>query len=76
MLHGMKPLQMETTGLALVLLAALAAWLAFVVWWQPTQIVSGRQFEFPDSQSYWELGQHMASRSLGLGEARPQPPLK
>ena len=60
MLHGMKPLQLETTGLALVLLVALAARLAFVVWWQRTQIGSGQQFEFPDSQSYWELGQHMA----------------
>jgi Dolichyl-phosphate-mannose-protein mannosyltransferase len=55
----MKPLQLETTGLALVLLVALAARLAFVVWWQRTQIVSGKQFEFPDSESYWELGQHM-----------------
>jgi 4-amino-4-deoxy-L-arabinose transferase-like glycosyltransferase len=50
----------ETTRLSLVLLIALAARLAFIVWWQRTQIVSHQQFEFPDSQSYWELGQHLA----------------
>jgi 4-amino-4-deoxy-L-arabinose transferase-like glycosyltransferase len=56
----MKPLQLEIARFLLVLLIALAARLAFVVWWQRTHIASDQQFEFPDSQSYWELGQHMA----------------
>jgi 4-amino-4-deoxy-L-arabinose transferase-like glycosyltransferase len=50
----------EMARLALVLAVALAARLGFVVWWQRTQIVQSQQFEFPDSQGYWELGQHMA----------------
>jgi 4-amino-4-deoxy-L-arabinose transferase-like glycosyltransferase len=50
----------EMARLALVLAVALAARLGFVVWWQRTQIVDSQQFEFPDSQGYWELGRHMA----------------
>lgn len=50
----------EMARLALVLAVALAARLGLVVWWQRPQIVQSQQFEFPDSQGYWELGQHMA----------------
>jgi 4-amino-4-deoxy-L-arabinose transferase-like glycosyltransferase len=50
----------EMARLALILAVALAARLGFVVWWQRTQTFDSRQFEFPDSQGYWELGQHMA----------------
>src|SRR5262245_12149144 len=59
-LHGMKPLQREIVRFLLVLLIALTARMAFVIWWQRTHITHDQQFEFPDSQSYWELGQHLA----------------
>jgi 4-amino-4-deoxy-L-arabinose transferase-like glycosyltransferase len=56
----MKPLQREIARFLLVLLIALTARMAFVVWWQRAHITDDQQFEFPDSQSYWELGQHIA----------------
>src|SRR5882757_4014909 len=66
----MKPFQQETLRVALVLAIALAARLAFVVWWQRTHLASAEEFEFPDSPSYWELGQHMArGESYQFGNA-------
>jgi 4-amino-4-deoxy-L-arabinose transferase-like glycosyltransferase len=56
----MKPMQREAICLSLVLLIALTARLAFVVWWQRTLVTTNQRFEFPDSESYWELGQHLA----------------
>ena len=56
----MKPLQREIARFLLVLLIALTARMAFVIWWQRAHITDDQQFEFPDSQSYWELGQHIA----------------
>jgi 4-amino-4-deoxy-L-arabinose transferase-like glycosyltransferase len=56
----MRLYKREMSRLALVLVIALVARLAFVAWWQQTQNLSDRRFELPDSQSYWELGQHMA----------------
>jgi 4-amino-4-deoxy-L-arabinose transferase-like glycosyltransferase len=50
----------EMARLALIIAVALAARLVFVVWWPRTQTFDSRQFEFPDSQGYWELGRHMA----------------
>ena len=51
----------ETTRLALVVLLALTARLAFVGWWQQTHVREPQQFEFPDSASYWELGHDIAA---------------
>src|SRR3990172_7030577 len=51
----------ETTRLALVVLIALVARLAFVGWWQQNHLGDTRQFEFPDSVTYWELGQDLAA---------------
>jgi 4-amino-4-deoxy-L-arabinose transferase-like glycosyltransferase len=51
----------ETTRLALVVLLALTARLAFVGWWQPTHVRDPKQFEFPDCVGYWELGHRLAA---------------
>ena len=57
----MSVLRHETSRLALVVLIALTARLAFVGWWQQTHVRDPQQFEFPDSRGYWELGQHLAA---------------
>ena len=51
----------ESTRLALVVLLALAARLAFVGWWQQTHVRDAHEFELPDSAGYWELGHHLAA---------------
>lgn len=47
--------------LALVLCVALFLRIAFACWWQWGHLPDGQPFEFPDSESYWELGQSIAT---------------
>ena len=49
----------DATRLALVVLFALVVRLVFVGWW--TLARDPQAFEFPDSASYWELGQRIAA---------------
>lgn len=47
--------------LAMILLAAFVARVAFAYWWQFHHLPADQKFEFPDSESYWELGQRIAT---------------
>ena len=44
---------------AAILMLALAVRLAAAVWWQQ-RLPEGQRFGFPDSESYWQLGQALA----------------
>ncbi len=46
--------------LVAILAAALVLRLAAGVWWQ-SRVPVGKQFGFPDSESYWQLGQKIAA---------------
>lgn len=47
--------------LLLILVAALAARIGFAAWWQFHHLPAEQKFEFPDSESYWQLGQRLAT---------------
>jgi 4-amino-4-deoxy-L-arabinose transferase-like glycosyltransferase len=47
--------------LAAVLVVALALRLAFACYWQWVHLPAAAPFAFPDSESYWELGQSIAA---------------
>lgn len=51
----------ESTRIVLVIVLALIARLAFVGIWQHTHVPDPREFEFPDSVGYWELGKRLAA---------------
>ncbi len=55
----MRTLAQRRVPLAIVLALALAIRLAAGVWWQ-SRLGDERSFGFPDSATYWELGQHIA----------------
>jgi 4-amino-4-deoxy-L-arabinose transferase-like glycosyltransferase len=57
----MSVLRHESSRLALVVVIALVARVAFVGWWQQIHLRDTREFELPDSESYWKLGQHLAA---------------
>jgi 4-amino-4-deoxy-L-arabinose transferase-like glycosyltransferase len=46
--------------LAAILAAALIVRLGAAVWWQ-SRVPAGKSFGFPDSESYWQLGQKIAA---------------
>lgn len=46
--------------LVAILAVALVLRLAAGVWWQ-SRVPAGKQFGFPDSESYWQLGQQIAA---------------
>ncbi|MEX2168735.1 MAG: glycosyltransferase family 39 protein [Pirellulales bacterium] len=43
-----------------ILLVALSTRVGFVYWWQFHHLPAQQRFEFPDSESYWILGQQIA----------------
>ena len=49
----------ELGRVAFVLLLAFAARAGFVIAWHATH--DPQHFEFPDSESYWELGRDLAT---------------
>lgn len=46
--------------LAAILVVALAVRIGAAFWWQ-SRVPAGKQFGFPDSESYWELGRKLAA---------------
>lgn len=46
--------------LAAILAVALVIRLGAAIWWQ-SRVPAGKQFGFPDSESYWQLGQKIAA---------------
>jgi 4-amino-4-deoxy-L-arabinose transferase-like glycosyltransferase len=56
----MQPTSNTRWLLVAILAAALVVRLAAGVWWQ-SRVPAGKQFGFPDSESYWQLGQKIAA---------------
>lgn len=66
----MQPTSQTRWLLVAILAAALVVRLAAGVWWQ-SRVPAGKQFGFPDSESYWQLGQQIAAgKSYEFGPQR------
>lgn len=59
-LRSMQAFSQTRWFLVAILAAALLVRLSAAVWWQ-SRVPAGKEFGFPDSESYWQLGQKIAA---------------
>jgi 4-amino-4-deoxy-L-arabinose transferase-like glycosyltransferase len=59
-LRSMQSFSQTRWLLVAILAAALLVRLSAAVWWQ-SRVPAGKEFGFPDSESYWQLGQKIAA---------------